>query len=341
MKQAGTFEELHRVSRPVCLAAGFFDGMHLGHQKVIRQTVMNARKVDGEAWVMTFDRHPLRVLNPQAAPRLLTSFRHKMRMLEHLEVDGCLAIPFNRKFAQCKPQDFIAQLKACSPPLQEIMVGRNWRFGQQGKGSARMLAAQCRNLIKVSVARPAVYRGETISSTRTRFSIVRGNLDEAERMLGRPFSILGNVIHGRTVGRQLGYPTANMDTENEVLPPFGVYAVMAWTPPYLLPAVLSLGTRPTFRDAGEGPCMEVHLLDYEGDLYGHDIEVFFIKHIRDEHAFTCREELREQIARDVKQARSILRKTRGTVIDWLTRYTGGNQVSDVSRQEAAEMRRKS
>ena len=323
MKQAGTFEELHRVSRPVCLAAGFFDGMHLGHQKVIRQTVMNARKVDGEAWVMTFDRHPLRVLNPQAAPRLLTSFRHKMRMLEHLEVDGCLAIPFNRKFAQCKPQDFIAQLKACSPPLQEIMVGRNWRFGQQGKGSARMLAAQCRNLIKVSVARPAVYRGETISSTRTRVSIVRGNLDEAERMLGRPFSILGNVIHGRTVGRQLGYPTANMDTENEVLPPFGVYAVMAWTPPYLLPAVLSLGTRPTFRDAGEGPCMEVHLLDYEGDLYGHDIEVFFIKHIRDEHAFTCREELREQIARDVKQARSILRKTRGTVIDWLTRYTGG------------------
>lgn len=322
MKTATTLDSLCEIKCPVHLAAGFFDGMHRGHQKVIRQTVINAQANKGEAWVMTFDQHPLRILNPQSAPRLLTSMRHKQRLLQQLQVDGCLVLPFTRRFAQQKPADFIAAIKNCIPPLKEILVGRNWRFGYHGGGSARMLAARCRNTeMQVSVIRPAVYRGETISSTRTRFAIMRGNLYEAEKLLGRPFSILGKVIPGRTVGRQLGFPTANMDTENEVLPPFGVYAVMAWTKPHLLPAVLNFGTRPTFNEAGTAPCIEVHLLDYHGDLYGHDIEVFFIRRLRDEIAFTCGEALREQIAHDVRKTRRIFKHTRHSVMNWLNRYT--------------------
>lgn len=286
------------------LAVGFFDGLHRGHRKVIEETIGRARKTGGSAWVLTFDTHPVKILRQAPAPLMLTSTWHKLRLLGQLGIDGCLLMPFTRELADLEPEAFINSLCSSAPALVEIFVGRNWRFGRGREGDIILLSrlATERNL-KVTMIRPVLRRGEVVSSTRIRSEIMRGNIEEAATMLGRPFSILGTVIRGRTMGRKLGFPTANLNPHNEVLPPPGVYAVYALLKNGVFNGVFNLGNRPTFKKKnGDGLSLELYLLGLNRDLYGEDIEVFFVKKLRDEKRFLSEEDLKTQIAHDVQSA---------------------------------------
>jgi riboflavin kinase/FMN adenylyltransferase len=311
MKVLRQLGRLRRRNRPVVMAAGFFDGVHLGHQRVLGRALRRARECGGEAWVLTFATHPLRVLNPPAAPALLTSAEHKQRLFERLGLDGCLMLPFSEALAAREPVRFARELIGAAPPLAEIVAGSNWRFGRGGEGRPALLAREGRPAgLRVHVVRPVVWQGETISSTRLRASILRGNLEDAEGMLGRPFSIMGPVTAGRGVGRTLGFPTANISASNEVLPPAGVYAAWALVSgrgrPRLCAAAANIGTRPTFADAASSAVVEAHLPAFSGRLYGRCIELFLVRRLRRERAFGSPRELSAQIERDVRDAVGIL-----------------------------------
>jgi len=309
MKTFRRLTALKRKRRPIFLAAGFFDGVHVGHGKVIDRTIMAARRARGEAWVLSFDTHPLNVLDPEHAPRLLTSKAHKLRLLGRLNVDGCILLPFTRKLAGTDPETFVRRLVESCPALNMVVVGRNWRFGRRGTGDARLLARLGRTFgFSTTVVKPVMRRGKPVSSTRIRSVITRGRMAEAEEMLGRPVSLFGSVYRDRQLGRQLGFPTANLDFQNEVLPPSGVYAVHAMVRRRLFDGVLNLGVRPTFGRASGGLAAELHLLDVNMELYGRGIEVFFVKKLRNERAFASRRELKLTIARDVKRARNLFDK---------------------------------
>lgn len=305
---------------PVFMAAGFFDGVHLGHRKVIERTISAARTRGGEAWILSFDKHPLAVLNPAKAPQLLTSTAHKLQLLARLDVDGCILLPFTRTLAATEPEVFINRLHRGCPTLSEIVVGRNWRFGKHGAGDAAMLRKLGKAVgFTTTVVDPVIRGGKPVSSTRIRDLLARGRLDKAAAMLGRPVGILGTVYRDRQLGRRLGFPTANLDPRSEVLPPHGVYAVLALVGETLFDGVLNLGTRPTFAGESPGTSAELHLLDVNKKLYGRDIEVFFIKRLRNERTFRSHAALKRTIAADVDHAREVLRRgaSRQKLEQWL------------------------
>ena len=222
MRIVATLETLRRVGSPVIMAAGFFDGVHRGHQKVLGATLAAAPPADGQAWILTFSDHPMQVLGQGAPPRLLTSTRHRLRLFEQMGFDGCVLLPFTRRLARLAPEAFVQTLCRAAPSLAEIHVGSNWRFGCGGVGDTALLKRLGTEAgFTVSTVRPVRRKGRVISSTRIRREIEKGHLEEAAAMLARPFSLLGAVQRGRTVGRMLGVPTANLDVENEILPPRG------------------------------------------------------------------------------------------------------------------------
>jgi riboflavin kinase/FMN adenylyltransferase len=301
-----TFEELARRTNKVCLAIGVFDGVHLGHQRVIGQARDDARVCGGSSVVLTFDPHPVRVLQPDRAPLLLTSTEHKLALIGALGVDACLLLTFDPSFAATPPEDFIATIAGKTHALQSICVGSRFRFGHNRAGDVRLihkLAPQYGFTLKEihSVTTP---EGAMISSTAVRQHVLAGNLDAAAAMLGRAFSILGTVEHGDHRGREIGFPTANLNPHNEALPPDGVYAVRVLFEGKSLGGVVNIGVRPTF--AGTARRLEVHIFDVNQGLYGRDIEVVFTRRLRDEKKFASMEELRAQIAADVAAARGIL-----------------------------------
>lgn len=296
---------LQHARRPILLAAGFFDGVHRGHQRVIRRALAGARQGRGTAWVLTFEPHPRKVLAPDSAPALLTSMPHKLRRLAELGVTGCVVSPFTLATARQEPEDFIAALKQAAPALARLYIGRNWKFGRKGRGNAALLKTlAAKHNFRVVAIPPVRWRGRPISSTRIRRAVAAGRLAEAAHMLGRPFSVLGTVIPGRHIGRTLGIPTANLDSHNEVHPPEGVYAAMAIIGSRRLPGVVNLGRNPTFPRRGrQAPTLELHLFDMRCNLYGKTIEVFFLKRLRAERKFATPGALRLQILRDIAAAR--------------------------------------
>ena len=267
-----------------------------------------ARRLGGEAWVMTFDAHPLKILKPEAAPLLITSTNHKLSLLRQSGIDGCILLPFTRELAATPAEDFAQWLFHCAPTLREVVTGENWRFGAKAQGTPQMLEDLGAHMqIRVIAAPPVTHGGETVSSSRIRQAITCGDLAGAAAMLGRPPSVLGTVVHGRAIGRTMGYPSANIDPHNEALPPLGVYAVQAFVDGTLYDGALNFGTRPTFdRDKAVPPLLELHLLDFDGSLYDQDIEAFFIERLRDEWYFATIDELKAQIADDVRRTREIL-----------------------------------
>ncbi len=304
---------LKSVRRPVVLAAGFFDGVHRGHARVIEKARARASELDGEAWILSFDMHPLKLLRPEIAPRMLTSTGHKLLLFERMGVDGCILLPFTRPLAAMEARAFLEMLTGCLPSLREMHVGRDWRFGRGGAGDVPLLRALGRQHgFGVRVAPPVMRGGSPVSSTRIREEIELGRLVPARAMLGRPFSVMGTVIPGRQVGRQLGFPTANLESHNEILPPCGVYAVHAWLDGIMLDGVANYGTRPTFRAAaGSRPVLEMHLLDFGGNVYGRQVEIFFVARLRPEKTFGSTAELAGQLADDVRAARRMLAQKNG------------------------------
>ncbi len=308
VKTVGTWEALktREARTPLCLVIGAFDGIHNGHQLLIRETVRLAREVRGEAWLLTFDPHPARVLRPDQSPPLLTSTTHKLRLLEPLGLDGVMVHPFTLALSELEPEAFLETLCTALPGLHTIVVGSNWRFGHRAAGDVQLLEQLAASHgFSVYVPDPVLFESEPISSTRIRQAVEAGRLHEAEHMLNRPFSLLGTVTTGRQYGRELGFPTANIRLQEEARPPTGVYAVYGMYNGERHNGAAYLGIRPTAHGAHAHHLLEVHLFDVTVDLYGKAIEVFFVEHIRGDRRFDDHDALKNQIARDVEKVKAL------------------------------------
>lgn len=301
-----SIDDLARISGPLALAVGVFDGMHLGHQAVLRSALESARSCGGTAAALTFDPHPAKILRPEAAPRLLTSTPHKLRLMEDFGLPHVLVIPFDEAFAAMEADDFVRRLAAAARPLARICVGEGWLFGHRRQGNGALLHRLGSELGFQTTEVASVTAGaRTVSSTGIRAAVQSGDLAGAASLLGRDFSILGTVTPGDQRGRQLGFPTANLAAHNEQFPPDGVYAVRVRINGAEHPGVANIGLRPTVHAAGHRT-LEVHLLDFSADLYGRDLEAAFIQFLRPEQKFPTLEALRAQIVTDIQSARAIL-----------------------------------
>ncbi|MCO6399659.1 MAG: bifunctional riboflavin kinase/FAD synthetase [Verrucomicrobia bacterium] len=306
MRTITRLEELSGETKPIVFAAGAFDGIHRGHQTVLARARDVAESMGGQVWVLTFEPHPLKVLAPEKAPALLTSTPHRLQLLRMQKADGVALLPFTRAFASQEPEGFIEQIHATVPALRAFVVGSNWTFGRAARGEVALLRKLGAKLGFEVHAMPGVkWDGALISSTRIRRAVVNGELDAAEAMLGRPFSIYGTVVHGTKLGRKLGFPTANIDPHNEVRPPPGIYASLALVDDREYIAAAFLTATP---DPRKGPLdvVEVHLLDADLDLYDQDVNLRFIRKIRDEEKFEDLDSLKRHIAADVAAIRQLL-----------------------------------
>jgi riboflavin kinase / FMN adenylyltransferase len=275
--------------RPRDVAIGTFDGVHLGHRAVI----------EGADTVLTFEPHPLRILHPEAAPKLIMPFEVKRDVIDGLDVDELVVIPFDDEFAAIEAEEFISGILIERLGARRVAVGENFRFGKRARGDPEMLAG--RTEFETRVVPLVEVDGETVSSTRIRALVAAGEVDAARRCLGAPFMLEGEVVEGDRRGRALGFPTANLVPDDAlIIPGHGVYAAFADG----RPAAVNVGVRPTF-DTGRGLLVEAFLIDFDGDLYGRNLRVAFVERLRGERRFAGTEELIAQMHRDVAEAREV------------------------------------
>jgi riboflavin kinase / FMN adenylyltransferase len=280
-------DDVERRERRV--AVGSFDGVHLGHREVIR---------DSDS-VLTFDPHPSAIVAPQHTPKLLTDLHTKAELVEALGVEELIVIPFDASFAKRSAQEFIDDILVGTLAATYVSVGENFRFGNRAKGDPQMLAEDER--FSTRVAPLLEVDGEIVSSSHIRGLVLAGEVEQATRFLGAPFQMRGEVVHGDERGRELGFPTANLIPDDAlVCPGHGVYACLADG----RPAAVNIGVRPTF-DTGRGELIEAYILDYEDDLYGKQLRLDFLSRLRGERRFTTAEALVDQMHRDVESTREI------------------------------------
>ncbi|MCB1230451.1 MAG: bifunctional riboflavin kinase/FAD synthetase [Verrucomicrobiae bacterium] len=303
-----SIEDLASIERSLHLAIGVFDGVHRGHQAVIQAARESADESGGVACVVTFDPHPVRVLAPTYAPRLLTATEHKVRLLNELGIEHVAILTFDLAFAETSAETFVRELHRASHSLARICVGEDWRFGSGGRGDVALLERLGAELGFAVTGVPTVsVDGMTASSTRIREAVAGGDFAIAEALLGRPYTVLGTVIQGRHLGRELGFPTANLTVHSEQLPPTGVYAVrVSLESGEKFPAVANLGYRPSIEGETARRLLEVHLLDWQGNLYDCDLEVEFVEFLRPERKFAGLEALKSQIVQDAERTREVL-----------------------------------
>jgi len=296
--------ELQPPSGRVCCAIGMFDGVHLGHQQVIRQAVSDAHQLESTSLCVTFDDHPAQVVAPDCAPRLIQSLPQRLETIEQLGVEAALVLPFDEAMSQIPAEAFIRGLFVDLGRINSICVGAHFAFGHQRSGNVELLQqlGEELNFIVHSLASVAL-DGETVSSTRIRAAIAEGQLDYAGQMLGREYTLAGKVIQGDQRGRTLGFPTANLDAADRCLPPKGVYATHVESPMGQHRAAVNIGHRPTLAGPEPGLTVEAHLLDFDGDLYGKELHLTFVGKLREEQAFESVDELKVQIEKDLTAAR--------------------------------------
>jgi riboflavin kinase / FMN adenylyltransferase len=276
------------------VAIGTFDGVHLGHREVI----------DGADTVLTFSPHPLSVVRPDAAPKLLTTFETKRDLIAGLGVEELVVIPFDDDFRSKTAEEFVSEVLIEKLQAERVSVGENFRFGKGAKGDADLLRSHADDF-ETRVVPLVEVEGEAVSSSQIRALIAAGEVDKAARFLGGPFLLEGEVVPGDRRGRELGMPTANIVPDDRyVVPGHGVYA--AWAHGH--PAAVNVGVRPTF-DTGRGLLVEAYLLDFDGDLYGQTLRVAFLERLRGEKRFDSVDELVAQMRRDVDAAREITSAT--------------------------------
>ena len=304
MQTLHSITELAALPGPLFLAIGVFDGVHRGHQAVISTSTRHAHSADGTPVVVTFDPHPARILRPKEAPHLLTATQHKIALIRALGVGHLLVVKFDKNFAATSPENFVEQLVQNSKPLREICVGHEWSFGKNRAGNLDLLQKLgARFDFNVVGIPPVKVNGTVVSSTAIRQAVEAGEFAKAASMLGREYTILGTVSGGEKLGKKIGFPTANLSAHSEQFPPDGVYFAEAWLDGVLLHGVVNLGFRPTMSSGQPQRILEIHLLDFDQDIYGKDLEIRFVRYLRPEKKFESVDALVRQIEVDVRQAR--------------------------------------
>ncbi len=307
-----------RLSRPLkrpVLTIGNFDGVHLGHRAILEIVVDRARSLGGEAILLTFEPHPRKIVQPDRPPSLLATLEQKAELLDAAGIDVLIVESFDLEFAQTPPEVFVNEYIQRRIAPTEVYVGYDFHFGRDREGSMRLLAETGPRLGFSVTVIPEITMGERdVNSTRIRDLLGTGQVKEAAELLGRPFSVRGSIVEGMKRGRGMGFPTANLAPDNEMLPHAGVYICAVrflddGDPGRgeVIPAVTNLGYRPTFDDQ-RSLVAEAHLMDFSGDLYGRKVDLDFLERLRPEQKFESIDELKVQIGRDVDTARSWLQE---------------------------------
>jgi riboflavin kinase/FMN adenylyltransferase len=293
-----------RWTRPV-LALGNFDGVHRGHRKILDRVQRVATERGATAVVMTFDPHPPRIVRPDKAPPLLMTTRQRLDAIAAAGVQGAAIVRFTREVSRWDPETFVRTVLVDWLHVADVWVGANFLFGHDRTGNFSLLRALgVRYGFKAEKIDPVRYRDFVVSSTRIRRLVGEGRVDEAGALLGHQYYIDGVVVAGDRRGRTIGFPTANLATENELLPPHGVYATTATIGGAVRPSITNVGVRPTVDSSGR-TAVETHVFDAGGDLYGEAIRLGFVQRLRDERAFESIDALREQIGADCARARAL------------------------------------
>jgi riboflavin kinase / FMN adenylyltransferase len=292
------------IAHPV-LALGNFDGLHRGHLKIIERVKRGAAEHGGTAMAMTFDPHPPRIVRPDKAPPLLMTAAQRLRALERAGIACTAVVRFTHEMSQWEADAFVRRVLVDWLRVSEVWVGANFLFGRDRQGNFSLLRSLGQTYgFRAEKIDPVRYRDFIVSSTRVRRLVSEGRVDEAGALLGRVYSIEGTVVTGRRRGRELGFPTANLETSNELIPPHGVYATMVTIDGAVHGGVTNIGTRPTFGESAT--TVETHVLADVGDLYGTTMQVAFIQRLRDERRFEDVDALRTQIDADRRRAHSLL-----------------------------------
>ena len=294
---------LKRKTKQAVLTLGNFDGLHLGHQRIIRKVRERAASLGVSSVVYTFEPHPLKVVAPNKSPALILDIDDKARIIEALGIDYMVIARFTKEFAARHPREFVeAELR---PVAADVCVGHDFSFGKGKTGTADYLKELGEELgFGVHVIPAYKKGGEVVSSSRIRRRITEGEVREAAALLGRNFAIKGKVVRGRTIGKEIGFPTANIRTQSEIVPGDGVYAAFAVVGEARHRAVVNIGMAPTF--GGKERSIEVHILGFRDNIYGKRVRVEFVRRLRGEKAFASTEALQRQIRRDIKRSERIL-----------------------------------
>ncbi|WP_243439267.1 bifunctional riboflavin kinase/FAD synthetase [Fundidesulfovibrio soli] len=303
---ARTFDELEGVLNGCCLTIGNFDGVHVAHQKLLARTRERAKALNVVSLALTFEPHPRSVLLGKNDPPRLTTPEVKLELIAATGIEACMVLAFTRAFAALEPQDFVRDCLVRELGMRELIIGHDWAFGKGRKGDYNTLSALGRELgFAVERLGPVLVDDAVVSSTRIRDMLGAGDVWDAKPLLGRFHKVRGEVIHGADRGgKLLGFPTANVNAQGQLLPMGGVYAVWVTRGEDVWAGVANLGTNPTF--GGGALSVEAHIFDYAGDLYGKEVDLHFVQRLRAEKKFSGIDELKARIAEDVRLAKRIL-----------------------------------
>ncbi len=297
----------------LCLTLGIFDGVHLGHQRILRRVIERAQRIGGTSCVVTFDPHPREVLSPDTAPDLLTSTKKKVELIEALGVDAVCLIRFTPEFAKVDARTFVRDFLIKTLHTKVIVEGYDWRFGKGREGDVDLLREMGKeNGYEVEQLDGLTIGEDIVSSTLIRGLVLKGGLDRAAECLGRKYSITGDIVEGSHLGREIGFPTANIEPHHEAIPPNGIYAVWVDVAGMRKAGTLNIGVRPTVTEE-KRRTIEVHIMDFYQDIYNEEIEITFVERLRDEQKFSSLEALTDQIKKDVEKARKVLVEQSGPV----------------------------
>src|ERR1044072_753305 len=292
------------IARPTVLTLGVFDGLHLGHQLIMKTVAERAKAIGAVPTVITFDPHPRAVLHPESAPPLLQTFDQKIEAFGVLGIEQTIVVRFTKEFSTIRAEDFLRDVVVDRLHAKEVYLGKGVAFGHNREENIELLRRMAGELGFVAGEVPEVrIRGCRVSSSKIRQQLAAGNVNLARRMLGRPYGVEGRVERGSERGHKLGFPTANLHPHNRVIPRNGVYVTGTLIEGQWRRSVTNVGLRPTFGDA-TGPSVETFVMNWDGDLYGDVIRVRFLYRLRDERRFSSVEELKTQISRDVTRAES-------------------------------------
>lgn len=292
------------ITRPTVLTLGVFDGLHLGHQEIMRKVVERARAVDAVATAITFDPHPRALLYPDSAPPMLQTLDQRLANLEVLGIEQTIVIPFTREFSGQPAENFLADIIYDRLQAREVYLGKGFAFGKDRGGNIELLRVMSEKLGFIADEVEEVQlRGMRISSSKIRKLLAEGYVNLARRLLGRPYGVEGVIIRGNRRGHTIGFPTANLKPQNRVIPKFGVYATATLIDGSWRKSITNIGVRPTFESDAD-PSIETYVFDFDGDLYGDVLRVRFLHRIRDERKFNGIDELKAQIEKDSNRARN-------------------------------------